>query len=280
VTDVIRAPFVMDIFLLDAMTEMLSTPLRLLNYMHQHAKAVDRVAVLHELTWLSSHLQINVPGDEFDQVYLDESISGELDAAMMVRRLGLPGDATPKGILTVFAGTPFDRLISQLEHEESAAAIELGLLLLTLSSDTVGTLNEGIRRLCELTLLKGGRHDFSVSLVNGSGITVHVSAKIDDNAREILVRHGSAKKHQLKSDEWFVVLLDPQGNVQFAAVTKSPWEPSEEMDKVVAALFRGGVPAKSMAAALAAQGPQKRVGVNDPCPCGSGKKYKKCHMWR
>jgi preprotein translocase subunit SecA len=23
---------------------------------------------------------------------------------------------------------------------------------------------------------------------------------------------------------------------------------------------------------------QPRVGRNDPCPCGSGKKYKKCHM--
>jgi len=27
---------------------------------------------------------------------------------------------------------------------------------------------------------------------------------------------------------------------------------------------------------LARSGP--RVGRNDPCPCGSGKKYKKCHM--
>jgi uncharacterized protein YecA (UPF0149 family) len=23
---------------------------------------------------------------------------------------------------------------------------------------------------------------------------------------------------------------------------------------------------------------QKKIGVNDPCHCGSGKKYKKCHM--
>jgi preprotein translocase subunit SecA len=22
---------------------------------------------------------------------------------------------------------------------------------------------------------------------------------------------------------------------------------------------------------------EKKVGRNDPCPCGSGKKYKKCH---
>ena len=38
--------------------------------------------------------------------------------------------------------------------------------------------------------------------------------------------------------------------------------------------------------AMAGQGPQKlepirnvgvKIGRNDPCPCGSGKKYKKCH---
>jgi preprotein translocase subunit SecA len=26
-----------------------------------------------------------------------------------------------------------------------------------------------------------------------------------------------------------------------------------------------------------ASNPYKNVGRNDPCPCGSGKKYKKCH---
>jgi preprotein translocase subunit SecA len=26
---------------------------------------------------------------------------------------------------------------------------------------------------------------------------------------------------------------------------------------------------------------QKKVGRNDPCPCGSGKKFKRCHLlWR
>ena len=31
------------------------------------------------------------------------------------------------------------------------------------------------------------------------------------------------------------------------------------------------------AAALAAQTGERKVGRNDPCPCGSGKKYKQCH---
>ncbi|XPE46378.1 SEC-C metal-binding domain-containing protein [Shigella flexneri] len=29
--------------------------------------------------------------------------------------------------------------------------------------------------------------------------------------------------------------------------------------------------------ALAAQTGERKVGRNDPCPCGSGKKYKACH---
>ena len=46
---------------------------------------------------------------------------------------------------------------------------------------------------------------------------------------------------------------------------------------------RNGAPKKRLAApALAGQaagaaGPQGKIGRNDPCPCGSGKKYKRCH---
>jgi preprotein translocase subunit SecA len=32
-----------------------------------------------------------------------------------------------------------------------------------------------------------------------------------------------------------------------------------------------------VAAAVAAGGQVPRVGRNEPCPCGSGKKYKQCH---
>jgi preprotein translocase subunit SecA len=39
---------------------------------------------------------------------------------------------------------------------------------------------------------------------------------------------------------------------------------------------RGSTPAHPGAAGAAAL-PAARVGRNDPCPCGSGKKYKKCH---
>ena len=43
--------------------------------------------------------------------------------------------------------------------------------------------------------------------------------------------------------------------------------------------FQLSAPAKTSAPAKAQpiQRQEAKVGRNDPCPCGSGKKYKKCH---
>jgi preprotein translocase subunit SecA len=38
----------------------------------------------------------------------------------------------------------------------------------------------------------------------------------------------------------------------------------------------GGPAVQNQTAPIVRAGP--RVGRNDPCPCGSGKKYKKCHL--
>jgi preprotein translocase subunit SecA len=39
---------------------------------------------------------------------------------------------------------------------------------------------------------------------------------------------------------------------------------------------QGGTVVQNQTAPIVRAGP--RVGRNDPCPCGSGKKYKKCHL--
>ncbi len=40
----------------------------------------------------------------------------------------------------------------------------------------------------------------------------------------------------------------------------------------------GGAPARTVVSASARTPTGDKVGRNDPCPCGSGKKYKKCHF--
>ena len=60
-------------------------------------------------------------------------------------------------------------------------------------------------------------------------------------------------------------------NVTYTAPTETG-EAHSEMDESTAPQPRTGI-----AAAAAAVANMPRVGRNDPCPCGSGKKYKHCH---
>jgi preprotein translocase subunit SecA len=54
----------------------------------------------------------------------------------------------------------------------------------------------------------------------------------------------------------------------------APPEPIPQRPQPKLTLNRGDEP---VAAPAPAQRIENKVGRNDPCPCGSGKKYKKCH---
>src|SRR5262245_10537359 len=59
----------------------------------------------------------------------------------------------------------------------------------------------------------------------------------------------------------------------FGGATAAPLEPAAGPEPA-----RGTAPAAARPAAVQPVRAMPRVGRNDPCPCGSGKKYKKCHM--
>ena len=96
---------------------------------------------------------------------------------MYVRREGLPGVATPEGILTRLRGTPFDRIIGEIESVPERSAIGLGLMLLELSEETIETLNGYMKEVLERTVADGGLHDVSIYISGVStGLTLHSSA--------------------------------------------------------------------------------------------------------
>jgi preprotein translocase subunit SecA len=65
---------------------------------------------------------------------------------------------------------------------------------------------------------------------------------------------------------------DSISNVTYSAPTETG-----EVETTVDADTVGGAKTASATAAAAAVAAMGRVGRNDPCPCGSGKKYKACH---
>lgn len=236
---VIQPPFIMDVFFLDVISEMLTSPLRFLSYVNAHAKHIEKVSSTHELTILSFHLKQNLYVDgEADFLYLHDDISSSLDLAMMVRRDDVDGADTPNGILTRFKGTTIFKLLEDMESEENEAVINLGFLLLTANEDTINVINNGLDTIIEKALKDGANHDFGIGIA-GTGITFHCNNFSINKAQERLIGHCEIKKYSEKSDEWFGLIISPRKvpDIRFGLHMKNVWEHSSEMDKIAAYTF-------------------------------------------
>ncbi len=213
--ETIHPPFVMDIFMLDTMTEMLQSPLRLLSYISRRTKCFNKFIALQEKTILSYHLKYNLYNlwleNEQDTVLFDDSISVDLDVPMTVRREGIPGKPTPDGILTRFGTATLGHIIKQIEASQDLATIDLGFMLLTLSEETVTSVNEGIDRIVRLARIDGKGHDFTISIgEGGTGLTIHCNNDQLSVAFSRLYAHCTKRKSVHQADSWFGLCISPE----------------------------------------------------------------------
>lgn len=270
----IRSPFVMDVFLLDALTEMLDNPLRLLSYAKHRAENTHRLALSHEFTALSFHLKRNLwIESQYDMVLLDDDIAIDLDLAMMVRRDNVAGPPTPEGILTRFAGTLFERLLEQIEKDPNPLSLELGLTLLKLGEDSCRTIDQGLKIITRQAKADGKAHDFTVGGPEG-GITFHCNVEPSDAAMAKLGAYCKLRKYAERAQQWIGVSLNFEAGLQFGVLLNDEWKQSDEMDAATAEMRKPMKPANFMRTIRSRR--VQKVGRNDPCPCGSGKKFKKC----
>ncbi len=276
-TDVIRPPFVMDVFLLDTLTEMLATPLRLLSYVKLRVAASDKLMSGHELTVLGYHLKQNLwLDDKHDLVMLEDSIARDLDTAMMVRRDNQHGDDTPVGILTKMRGTRYESLIKEIETRADPATLELGFHLLSLGEDTCKNIHFVLETITKQTKVDGKRHD--ATLASGklpSGISFHCNPMPSREAIAVLELHCTKRKYQQHASQWFGVSVSPAGQVQFGITLDFPWVASQEMERLTADM-KPASHVRDVLPQYMREVSRMKLGRNDPCNCGSGVKYKKC----
>lgn len=273
-TEIIKAPFVMDVFFLDVATEMLEAPLHFLSYINRRTDYNDKILSTHELTILSYHLKQNLwVDDEYTMMHLGDDICADLDLAMLVRRCDVPGARTPEGILTKFSGTPVGDLVAQIEKQEDPGTIDLGFMLLLLSEDTVNQLNAGIDHIAKLALNDHKCHDLTIAIGMGStGLTVHCNSDPIEVAGPKLKRHAEIRKYSQKAEEWFGICVDPATKkLKFGLKLLYEWEQSAELDKVLA-----DAPKSQRKINIGTVVKGRKIGRNQVCPCGSGIKYKKC----
>lgn len=274
-TDRIAAPLVTDVFALDVMAEMLSSPLHFLHYLMLRARFGDKLSASHELTLLGFHLSHRLWfDDENNMVTLGDDFSTHLDIAMLARRENIPGARTPDGILTRLKNTTFGRLIDQIDASDDPDIGELGLLLLQLGEQTARSLGTGIDTLAAAARRDRHPHDLSLELGEAqSGLTVHCRYQDSSDAMPRLLAHCQLRKYGTKSDSWYGLLIDPDTlEIRAGLGSREPWKFDTRMEELVKQWpMRPQVPWSAMKQRLS-----QKIGRNDPCSCGSGKKFKKC----
>lgn len=259
--DYIKPPFVMDVFFLDVLAEMLCEPIKFLFYVNRRTTYDVSIHAAQELTVLGYHLTENLWMDDDRTIFsLAEDLCTDLDIAMWARREGFPGKNTPEGILTDYIGTPFERLMRELESIESSPAISLGVLLYTFDESMIDRFNEGMEYIIRRHKEDARRHTFSLQVKElASGISLHCNEMPLQNSKMVLLNHCLLRKYEDKAFTWFGVCIEKNGRVRLVVEERFPWEKNTLMEKQVKCLRKSKPP-----------------GRNNKCPCGSGKKYKKC----
>jgi hypothetical protein len=275
----IKAPFVMDVFFLDAVTEMLPSPLHFLSYVNRRTSYVEKVFSTHELTILSYHLKQNLwVDDKYTIMQLGDDICAELDLAMLTRRDGAPGINTPAGILTKYKGTAFDQIIKDIDKLEHPATIDLGFMLLKLSGNAIEMINDGITQLIKRGKADRKPHDLTIAIAGETGLTIHCNDDHESISRPRLESYCELRKYAQKASSWFGVCIGQTiPRLRFGVNNEYKWFQSKEMDELVKDMPKPqNLKRKNRIDFNTVTQKSNKVGRNEKCPCGSGKKYKKC----
>jgi len=270
-------PFVMDVFHLDAMAEMLDTPLHFLSYLDRRSNYHETVMANHELNILGFHLERNLwVQDGVGFMYLEDGVGAGLDLSMLVRRENIPGPWTPPGILTRMQQYRMGQIVKEIEKQPNPAMLALGFQILRMGEKSFVSLSKIIDDIMRRTMMDGGRHDVSVPLEDGkSGLTIHVNMTSKEEAEQWLTAHCEVRKYLERAESWFGLVLDARsGQIRFGLQVSGPWVHNPELEASESlTILRRRAAAKQIPLSKFTV---KKIGRNDRCPCGSGKKSKRC----
>ena len=276
----VESPLVCDVFFIDVMAEFLTTPLRFLSYLELRSIIGDRIGLSHEIVALGFHLKRNLWLGEYDYFVLDDDLSVDIDIAMAARREGVDGQRTPRGILTDLQGTTVGKIIAEIEARSEPRTVAVGLELLKLSGTSALQLSRMIDQTVADAKLTKNHRDITFGVEKEkTGITVHCNYEPDWIAANTLKQHCEKRKYGAKALKWLGISVSPtDGKFRFGSVLDYEWKRNFQMDTLVATL-PSPVPIDHLERAMLGKA-QPAIGRNDPCYCGSGRKYKKCHLVR
>ena len=269
-------PLFLSVFDLELLAHYLKKPYDLLYYIKQRTTLMDYFWADEEIIFLGYHLLHKLWRDpEYHWKSLDSDFGSAIDRNYYPYKLGLLNKLPIEtdGIANAWHNAEFEQLCNELISQNIPGAIDIIFALLDLDGKSRNNLLKFIKQTKQKTQEDRGVHSFAMPADRQFGISF---VSINTMSKDDLEIHTSAyahiRKYISRADRWLGLGSYPASHniIDCFYYDASTWEYNEE-DEQLCANFRDKHSTKFLSINR-----HKKIGRNDPCPCGSGLKYKKC----
>jgi hypothetical protein len=266
-------PIALSVFDLDVLAHYLKDPFEFLYYLHQRVHFAGYFRADSEMTLLGFHLKQKLyPRRGSDVELLDNQFGQLIDANFSVVRGTVPTSKAANRLFADWNNEDFQRLIEQTKSAGKAGFTDAIFFLYDLAGPGADELIEKIKHAKRQTLTDGKSHNAALLYTDSKrGITILSEPAFPNALQRTLMPLAMMRKYKSRADSWLALgsIAESPNLVDAIAFNGDPWEEDPAMETLVAERFSGG------GKILSSSG--KKIGRNEQCPCGSGKKFKKCH---
>jgi hypothetical protein len=264
-------PIALSIFDLDVLAFYLNDPFEFVYYLRQRIALSSYFKADSEMTLLGFHIKHKLFKGKADLEALDNSFAQLIDANFQVLRGSVPRTKAVDKLYPEWKNEEFEELIKQVKATGDPDSTDVIFFLYDLAGKGADELVRTIKLLKARTEKDHGSHDARMQLEGGeSGMSVLCENSPHDLRKKLLPLHAISK-YRTKADRWLAVgcIAGSPNFVDAIVFDDEPWKEDPMLKKIVEEHFAGH------GTALDPSG--RKIGRNDPCPCGNGKKWKKCH---
>ena len=274
-------PVMMTVFDLDVACFYLADQFEFLYYLRQRSAHAEYYFADSEASVLGFHLGHKLfPDQDYTATFVDPHYSQLIDAHFLAAKGGWPKSNSGAELFHNWQNATFDELVRDVKSvahqpEPEIPVEDILFFLYDVAGRGADQLISVINECKRLTKLDGKRHDTRLNLDGSSGTTFVSFPKAHHPIHAELFRQeflviAMAHKYRSKADEWLALASFEDSPVSFElfGYMNDPWQHDPELDQAVD---------EALVIGKSAEGKRKKVGRNQTCPCGSGRKFKKCH---
>ena len=241
--------------------------IRFIHYLEQRLAASSEESLMQhdEIEHIGLYNKINhyhdLPIKDANRVSFDASYLQDIDHYFVERNAGKKPSIPTQDIPTRIKEVIYALTSSKLKHR-----FEAGSLLLSFDGESREGLEQALETI-DQSNNEGKQRSVRIPF-NAESVGITITYATGKNWEDELLR-SAAQMQQSECTLWIVLQLtgDPQGVIGDIQRIVPGQYSDDDIKKGLAANEKG----------LQARINSRKIGRNEKCPCGSGKKYKKCH---